>query len=46
MGNVDDWAQEETHLHNAITFPETQAYLVRVMTARSRYQELYPDSFS
>lgn len=46
MGNVDDWTQEETHLHNAITFPETQAYLVRVTTARSRYQELYPDSFS
>lgn len=46
MGNVDDWSQADTHLHNAITFPETQAYLVRVTMARSRYQELYPDSFS
>ena len=26
MGNVDVWAQEDDLLHNAITFPETQAY--------------------
>lgn len=45
MGNVDDWTQEEGLLHNAITFPETQAYLVRVKMAKERYQELYPDSF-
>lgn len=45
MGNVDDWAQEDTLLHSAITFPETQAYLVRVTMAKTRYQELYPDAF-
>lgn len=45
MGNVDEWAKENTVLHNAITFPETQAYLIRVNGAMSRYRELYPDDF-
>lgn len=45
MGNVDDWAREDTILHNAITFPETQAYLVRVNNACARYREIYPDAF-
>lgn len=45
MGNVDDWAEEDTALHNAITFPETQAYLFRVTTAQERYEDLYPNSF-
>lgn len=35
MGNVDGWAQQSTSLHNAITFPETQAYLIRVNNAGS-----------
>lgn len=46
MGNVNGWAQENTALHNAITFPETQAYLIRVNNAWSRYKTLYPDRFS
>lgn len=46
MGNVDDWAQEDTALHNAITFPETQAYLVRVNNAHDRYRQIYPTAFS
>lgn len=46
MGNVDVWVQEDDLLHNAITFPETQAYLVRVSMAQTRYQELYPQAFS
>ena len=45
MGNVDEWAQEESVLHNAITFPETQAYLARVTMAQTRYEELYPTAF-
>ena len=45
MGNVNDWAQEDTVLHNAITFPETQAYLIRVNNARDRYQQIYPEAF-
>lgn len=45
LGNVDSWTQDEGLLHNAITFPETQAYLVRVTMARMRYAELYPQAF-
>ena len=45
MGNVDGWAKQDELLHNAITFPETQAYLVRVNMAKARYQELYPQAF-
>lgn len=45
MGNVDGWAKHDKLLHNAITFPETQAYLVRVNMAKARYQELYPQAF-
>ncbi len=45
MGNVDEWTQTDDLLHNAITFPETQAYLVRVTMAQTRYQELYSTAF-
>lgn len=45
MGNVEQWIQGETSLQDAITFPETQAYLARVTNARERYQDLYPQSF-
>lgn len=45
MDNVDGWAKQDKLLHNAITFPETQAYLVRVNMAKARYQELYPQAF-
>lgn len=45
MRNVDGWAKQDKLLHNAITFPETQAYLVRVNMAKARYQELYPQAF-
>ena len=41
LAHVLDWSQEETVLHNAITFPETQAYLIRVNNAWMRYRELY-----
>lgn len=46
MGNVASWTKNSAVLHNAITFPETQAYLVRVNNAYSRYKELYPTSFN
>lgn len=45
MGNVDIWTQEDDLLRNAITFPETQAYLVRVTMAQTRYRELYSQAF-
>ena len=46
IGNVEDWVVEDTALHNAITFPETQAYLVRVLNAYNRYSELYANRFA
>ena len=46
MGSVNEWLEEDSALHNAITFPETQAYLARVELAITRYQELYPAAFS
>ena len=45
MGNVEQWTQGETSLQDAITCPETKAYLARVTNARERYQDLYPQSF-
>lgn len=45
LSNVDDWSEIDTVLHNAIGFPETQAYLFRVNNAWTRYKELYGDAF-
>ena len=45
IGNVEDWVDQDTALHNAITFPETQAYLVRVLNSYNRYEELYAGRF-
>ena len=45
LSNVEEWVVEGGVLHNAITYPETQAYLVRVSNARTRYQELYDGMF-
>lgn len=41
LAHVEDWVQDDTVLHNAITFPETQAYLIKVENAWSRYRVLY-----
>lgn len=46
MGNVETWTQEGDALRKVIAFPETQAYLVRVNMAQSRYRELYPEAFA
>lgn len=45
IGNVEGWVDQDTALHNAITFPETQAYLVRVLNSYNRYEELYAGRF-
>lgn len=45
LSNVNDWTEMDTVLHNAITFPETQAYLFRVNNAWTRYKELYASKF-
>ena len=45
LANVDYWSSQGGALHSAITYPETQAYLVRVQNAQERYQELYGARF-
>lgn len=45
IGNVEGWVEQDTALHNAITFPETQAYLIRVLNSYNRYEELYAGRF-
>ncbi|AEB06732.1 Lytic transglycosylase catalytic [Coriobacterium glomerans PW2] len=46
MEQVRVWAKEDTVLVNAITYPETQTYLLRVKTAQSRYVDLHSDQFA
>lgn len=46
LTNARTWSEEDTVLHNAITFPETQAYLIRVNNAWTRYRELYAQDMS
>ena len=45
LSRVNDWSEVDTALHNAIAFPETQAYLFRVNNAWTRYKELYSNEF-
>ena len=45
MGNVNAWLDSDAAFIDAIAFPETQAYLLKVRAAYSRYQDLYPDAF-
>ncbi len=45
-GNVDRWMSEQggTTL-TAAGFPETRAFVARVLSERARYVKLYPDAF-
>lgn len=45
MGNVDNWSSVGDVLQNAITFPETQTYLIKVNNAYDRYKQIYPNAF-
>ncbi len=42
---VDEWAAGGGDIREAIEFPETRHFVVRVVRARERYEELYPDAF-
>ena len=46
-GNVDRWLEEsgETSVGASLPFPETEAYVERVLSGVTRYRELYPDAF-
>ncbi len=45
-GNVDRWISEGDTTTLAVAgFPETRAYVERVLAERARYRELYPEAF-
>ncbi|MDO9557742.1 MAG: lytic transglycosylase domain-containing protein [Coriobacteriia bacterium] len=46
-GNVDGWLEEsgETSVGVSLPFPETEAYVQRVLSEVERYRELYPTAF-
>lgn len=46
-GNVDEWLEEsgETSVGANLPFPETEAYVERVLSEVQKYEELYPDAF-
>jgi soluble lytic murein transglycosylase len=45
-GNVDRWITEgDSTTLTAAGFPETRAYVERVLAEEARYRELYPDAF-
>ncbi len=45
IGNVDEWVEREEDIRDAIEFPETRHYVLRVARARDVYERLYPDVF-
>ncbi len=46
-GNVDSWLEQsgESSVGTSLPFPETEAYVERVLLEEDRYLELYPDAF-
>lgn len=45
LRHADEWSEEGGDIREAIEFPETKAYVLRVVRARERYEELYPGAF-
>jgi len=45
LRHADEWAEEGGDIREAIEFPETKHYVLRVMRGRDRYEALYPDEF-
>lgn len=45
MRYADEWAAQGGSIRDAITFPETRHFVVRVVRAKERYEEIYPDAF-
>lgn len=42
---ADEWAASDADIRDAIEFSETRHFVVRVVRARERYEEIYPDAF-
>ncbi len=45
LRHADTWAEQGSDIREAIAFPETRHFVVRVVRARERYEQLYPDAF-
>ncbi|MBS3957333.1 MAG: lytic transglycosylase domain-containing protein [Clostridiales bacterium] len=45
LRNADAWAAQGGDIRDAITFPETRHFVVRVVRAKERYEQLYPGVF-
>jgi soluble lytic murein transglycosylase len=46
LRHVDRWSEKGGDIREAIEFPETKRYVLRVVRARDRYERLYPDAFA
>lgn len=45
LRHADEWSEGGRNIREAIEFPETKAYVLKVVRAREQYEELYPDAF-
>lgn len=45
LRHADEWSEEGGDIREAIEFPETKAYVLKVVRARERYEKLYPNAF-
>lgn len=46
LRHADKWSEEGGDIREAIEFPETRRYVLRVVRARERYERLYPTAFT
>lgn len=46
LRHADSWSEAGGDIREAIEFPETKQYVLRVVRARERYERLYPDAFA
>lgn len=45
LRHADEWAAAGGDIRDAIAFPETKHYVLRVSRGRDRYEALYPEAF-
>jgi soluble lytic murein transglycosylase len=46
LRHADEWKKKGGDIRAAIAFPETKAYVLRVVRAKDEYEHLYPSSFN
>lgn len=46
LRHADEWKKKGGDIRAAIGYPETKAYVLRVVRGRDRYEHLYPTSFN